>query len=175
MSPSPRASAWPPSPFVLTGLFTPANSGRLMTLFSITRATMLPPGGFDRITALALRSTAASFSTVEMSGCGAPARTARPISERPSGVKLPFLTPPSSDNVLISSCGSMMTSGAGSSVLTSLTIRPIPLVLIVIFVPVSFSYAAAKSCTPPKKDDSRRDDDELRRGRRTLRAHARAR
>ena len=81
MSPSPRASAWPPSPLVLTGLLTPANSGRLITLFSITLATMLPPAGFERITAFALLSAAASFSTVEISGCGAPAGTASPIAQ----------------------------------------------------------------------------------------------
>src|SRR5215467_4563639 len=85
MSPSPRASACPPSPRVETGLLTPANSGRLITLSRITLATMLPPAGFERMTPFALFSTAANFSTVEISGCGAPARTASPISERREG------------------------------------------------------------------------------------------
>src|SRR5438874_1250332 len=148
MSPSPRINAWPPSPFVLTGAFTPANSGRLMTLFSITLATMLPPAGLERITAFALFRTAASFATVEMSGWGFPAGTASPISDRPSGMKLPGFTPPSSDSVLMSSKGSVMTSPGGVTVWMSLTIFPIPLVTIVTFTPVSLVYAAARSLIP---------------------------
>lgn len=49
--------------------------------------------GLERITAFALLSAAANFSTVEMSGLGAPARTARPIRVRPSGLNVPGATP----------------------------------------------------------------------------------
>ena len=100
------------------------------------------------MTAFALRSAAASLSTVEISGCGFPAGTARPISDRPSGVNVPGLVPPSSENVVISSNGRNMTSGAGVSVLMSLTMRPIPLDVTVTFVPVSFVKDAARSNRP---------------------------
>src|SRR5437763_16766566 len=73
---------------MLGGAFTPANSGRFSTS-SISIATMVREAGLERITAFALLSAAANFSTVEMSGLGAPARTARPIRVRPSGLNVP--------------------------------------------------------------------------------------
>jgi len=48
--------------------------------------------------------------------CGAPTRTARPISERPIGTKLAGTMPPSSDSVVISSKGNAITSARGLAV-----------------------------------------------------------
>ena len=104
--------------------------------------------GFERITAFALLSAAASFSTVEMSGFGAPARTARPMRVRPSGVKVPGATPPSSVSVVISWNGSTMTSGGGVFLVISSTIVPMPTTTMPTFLPVSFVKSAAMSGRP---------------------------
>ena len=90
---------------------------------------MVRDAGFERITAFALLSAATNFSGVEMSGFGAPARTARPIRLRPSGVNVPGITPPSSDSVVISWNGSTMTSGGGVLFVISSTMVPMPTVM----------------------------------------------
>ena len=51
-------------------------------------ACILPDAGSEYMTTEAVFSTATNFSTVEMSGWDASGFTNKPISTRPSGVKL---------------------------------------------------------------------------------------
>ena len=67
---------------------------------------------------------------------------------RPSGVKVPGATPPSSDSVVISWNGSTMTSGGGVFFVISSTMVPMPTTTMPTFLPVSFVKSAAMSGRP---------------------------
>jgi hypothetical protein len=97
-----------------------------------------------------------------MSGCGAPARTARPISDRPSGVNVPGLDAAVQRQRAHELERQVMTSAGGVIVLMSLTIRPIPLVTI---VPLSgfLGERGGEILQPGVVDDAWCDDTDLRR------------
>ena len=115
------------SPRVLTGLFTP---GKLRPLDHV-----LLDDSRDHAAAGGIRAHRPPSRSAARPPASRPSRcrdararraSARPISARPSGVNVPGLTPPSGDSVLISSNGSMMTSGGGVTVVIVVYDAPHP-------------------------------------------------
>ena len=100
MSPSPRASAWPPSPFVLGGALMPANSGRL-NMSSMMVATIVREAGFDRITAFARLQRGNELLGRRDVRLRRTRAHREPHAIAPSGIIVPAMTPPSSASEFI--------------------------------------------------------------------------
>src|SRR5471030_1064776 len=81
-------------------------------------------------------SAAASLPGVEMSGCGVPFFTARPMGTRPRSARLPATILPSVSMPSMKATGRTITSATSAAFLMSFTILAMPSDLTVILTPV---------------------------------------
>src|SRR5258706_5726374 len=128
---------------------TPANSGWAFSMPSMMRASMLPLAGLEYITLSAALSTAASLSTVEMSGVGSPLCTASPIRTRPIVIRLLLTIFLSVWAWSIRATGRKTISAAGGvPAFNSSIILAMLKVWIWTLMPISFSKPIARSRMP---------------------------